>query len=96
MQACVQFEEAEFIYDEDHLRQVLRFVVVGGGPTGVEFAGALLESSWHCAAASLQDRERSNANASPSLRSPPSLQLLGCCGGCLLWSPWGVWIFILF
>ena len=38
--AFKQFEEAEFIYDEDQLRQVLRFVVVGGGPTGVEFAGA--------------------------------------------------------
>lgn len=35
----MQFEEAEFIYDEKQLRQVLRFVVVGGGPTGVEFAG---------------------------------------------------------
>ncbi len=27
---------------EDAVRRLLRFIVVGGGPTGVEFAGPLL------------------------------------------------------
>lgn len=36
-----QFEAAEYITDEEELRGALRFVVVGGGPTGVEFAGTM-------------------------------------------------------
>jgi NADH dehydrogenase len=40
------FEEAEALDGDSALRQrLLRFVVVGGGPTGVEFAGALAELS---------------------------------------------------
>lgn len=38
---ATQFEAAEFITDEEELRGALRFVVVGGGPTGVEFAGTM-------------------------------------------------------
>ncbi|MEY4700138.1 MAG: hypothetical protein RL326_325 [Pseudomonadota bacterium] len=37
------FEEAEFESDPVKQRALLRFVVVGGGPTGVELAGALGE-----------------------------------------------------
>jgi NADH:ubiquinone reductase (non-electrogenic) len=40
---ATQFEAAEYLRDgeEAALRGALRFVVVGGGPTGVEFAGTL-------------------------------------------------------
>lgn len=37
------FEEAEIEADEETRRGDLTFVVVGGGPTGVELAGALME-----------------------------------------------------
>ena len=39
------FEEAERITDENERRKLLTFVVVGGGPTGVELAGAIGEMS---------------------------------------------------
>jgi NADH dehydrogenase len=38
-----QFEQAAFEKDPDKRRALLTFVVVGGGPTGVESAGALSE-----------------------------------------------------
>lgn len=37
------FEDAETCTDKDRRRKLLTFVVVGGGPTGVELAGALGE-----------------------------------------------------
>ncbi len=37
------FERAENSEDEDQMRRLLNFVVVGGGPTGVEMAGAIAE-----------------------------------------------------
>ena len=37
------FEAAEFEDDPDEVKALLTFVVVGGGPTGVEMAGALAE-----------------------------------------------------
>jgi NADH dehydrogenase len=37
------FERAELVEDEEQRRAELTFVVVGGGPTGVEMAGALRE-----------------------------------------------------
>jgi NADH:ubiquinone reductase (H+-translocating) len=37
------FERAESEWDESERRRLLNFVVVGGGPTGVELAGALAE-----------------------------------------------------
>jgi NADH dehydrogenase len=37
------FERAEVAEDEDMRRALLTFVVVGGGPTGVELAGAIAE-----------------------------------------------------
>jgi NADH dehydrogenase len=38
-----RFEEAEWTRDPDRRRSLLSFVVVGGGPTGVEMAGAISE-----------------------------------------------------
>jgi NADH dehydrogenase len=37
------FEHAEFCHDPDERRALLNFAIVGGGPTGVELAGALAE-----------------------------------------------------
>jgi NADH dehydrogenase len=39
------FEEAEWTRDPERRRRLLEFVVIGGGPTGVEFAGALADLS---------------------------------------------------
>jgi NADH dehydrogenase len=41
------FEEAEREKDPDRQRHLLTFVLVGGGPTGVELAGALAEIARH-------------------------------------------------
>src|SRR6202050_1698587 len=37
------FEQAELTHDENERRRLLTFVIVGGGPTGVEMAGAIAE-----------------------------------------------------
>lgn len=37
------FEEADELTDENDIRNALRFVIVGGGPTGVELAGELAD-----------------------------------------------------
>ena len=44
------FERAERVTDRATQRKLLTFVVVGGGPTGVELAGALAEISRHALA----------------------------------------------
>ena len=41
------FEEAERESDPERRRMLLNFVIVGGGPTGVELAGALAEITRH-------------------------------------------------
>jgi NADH:quinone reductase (non-electrogenic) len=42
-QVLQRFEEASWTEDADRRRMLLTFAVVGGGPTGVEFSGALSE-----------------------------------------------------
>ncbi len=39
------FEEAEVVRDEREQRRLMTFIVIGGGPTGVEMAGAIAEIS---------------------------------------------------
>ena len=39
----IAFEQAELIADSDERRRLLTFVIVGGGATGVEMAGAIAE-----------------------------------------------------
>src|SRR6267143_434912 len=41
------FEYAEKINDEKARREAMNFVIIGGGPTGVELAGAIAEISRH-------------------------------------------------
>lgn len=41
------FEQAETADDPEHRRRLLTFVIVGGGPTGVELAGAVAELARH-------------------------------------------------
>ncbi len=41
----ISFEKAERISDPDEQQKYLNFVIVGGGPTGVEMAGAIAEIS---------------------------------------------------
>ncbi len=45
------FEQAEMTVDDAARRRLLRFVVVGGGPTGVELAGTIAELAHHTLAA---------------------------------------------
>jgi NADH:ubiquinone reductase (H+-translocating) len=49
-QVLLAFEQAERATDAAIQRRLLTFVVVGGGPTGVELAGALAEISRHALA----------------------------------------------
>ncbi len=49
-QVLMAFEQAERERDRQAQRRLLTFVVVGGGPTGVELAGALAEISRHALA----------------------------------------------
>lgn len=46
----VAFEEAEREKDPETQKQLLTFVVIGAGPTGVELAGSLAELARHCLA----------------------------------------------
>src|SRR5262252_6020904 len=39
----IAFEQAEVIQDQDEQRRLLTFVIVGGGATGVEMAGAIAD-----------------------------------------------------
>ena len=49
-QVLMAFERAEHAADPSTQRRLLTFVVVGGGPTGVELAGALAEIARHALA----------------------------------------------
>src|SRR5262249_44260985 len=46
-QVLLAFEAAERASDPAEQRRLLTFVIVGGGPTGVELAGALAEIAQH-------------------------------------------------
>ncbi len=45
------FEQAEMTNDDVEKQRLLRFVIVGGGPTGVELAGTIAELAHHTLAA---------------------------------------------
>ena len=55
------FEEAELTDDPAALQALLTFVVVGGGPTGVELAGALAEIARHTLASEFRGFDPANA-----------------------------------
>lgn len=55
------FEAAERESDPDRRRQWLTFVVVGGGPTGVELAGAIAEISRHTLAKDFRNIDPASA-----------------------------------
>jgi NADH dehydrogenase len=55
------FERAELIADAEEQRRLLTFVVVGGGPTGVEMAGAIAEVAHHALPAEFRRIDPSKA-----------------------------------
>jgi NADH dehydrogenase len=55
------FERAEWETDADARRELLTFVVVGGGPTGVELAGALSEIARHSLVRDFRDIDPAQA-----------------------------------
>jgi NADH:quinone reductase (non-electrogenic) len=55
------FEYAEKITDEAARRAALNFVIIGGGPTGVEMAGAIAEISRHTLAKNFRHIDPSQA-----------------------------------
>src|SRR5207248_8473704 len=55
------FEYAEKIHDEAARRAAMTFVIVGGGPTGVEMAGAIAEISRHTLARDFRHIDPSQA-----------------------------------
>jgi NADH dehydrogenase len=74
------FERAETETDPDERRRLLNFVVVGGGPTGVEMAGAIAELAKRALAADFRSIDPRSARiilieAAPRLLTPfePSL-----------------------
>lgn len=45
-QVLISFEKAERMYDQEQAAKYLNFVIIGGGPTGVEMAGAIAEIAY--------------------------------------------------
>jgi NADH dehydrogenase len=57
----VAFERAEWEKNATARRELLTFVIVGGGPTGVELAGALAEIAHHALARDFRDIDPAQA-----------------------------------
>ncbi|MBK8752753.1 MAG: FAD-dependent oxidoreductase [Candidatus Competibacteraceae bacterium] len=55
------FEQAENCADPEERQKLLTFVIVGGGPTGVELAGAIAELSQHGLAGEFRDIDPTQA-----------------------------------
>lgn len=71
------FEDALNCKDENQLQALLNFVIVGGGPTGVELAGALAEMKKHILPKDYPDKDFSKLTVyllegSPNTLSPMS------------------------
>ncbi len=78
----IAFEEAERVSDPEARRRLLTFVIVGGGPTGVELAGAVAEMARHTLAREYRSFDPASARvvlleATPRILAmyPESLQL---------------------
>jgi NADH:ubiquinone reductase (H+-translocating) len=78
----IAFEEAERVSDPEARRRLLTFVIVGGGPTGVELAGAVAEMARHTLAHEYRSFDPASARvvlleAAPRILAmyPDSLQL---------------------
>src|SRR5882757_5520021 len=74
------FERAETETDPDERRRLLNFVVIGGGPTGVEMAGAIAELAKRALAADFRSIDPRSARiilveAGPRLLAPFDPQL---------------------
>src|SRR5258708_36223211 len=69
----VAFEEAEREPSVERRRSWLTFVVVGGGPTGVEMTGALAEIARHTLARDFRSIEPSSARVILVEAGPPPL-----------------------
>jgi NADH dehydrogenase FAD-containing subunit len=71
----VAFERAEDSDDEDERGRLLTFVIIGGGPTGVELAGALAELAKAARARFPPDRPGDRADHSDRARTAAAAKL---------------------
>jgi NADH dehydrogenase len=62
----IAFEQAEIMSDTDKQRHLLTFVIVGGGATGVEMAGAIAEIARQTLAADFRRIDPRSARARPA------------------------------
>ena len=79
----IAFERAEVIQDQDERRRLLTFVIVGGGATGVEMAGAIADVARQTLAADFRRIDPRSARivlieAGPRLLPtfPPACQIM--------------------
>ena len=66
------FEAAELETDEQRRRALLTFVIIGGGPTGVELAGALAEIARQVLRRDFRSIDPASARVAHSVRLPPA------------------------
>ena len=71
------FEAAESEPDPEKKKSLFTFVIVGGGPTGVELSGALSELSHHALAADFRHIDPKAARMSYRGRAEGSCRLFG-------------------